>query len=131
MLTTNLCNDTDVLPNTEKYQLIVKLLLGKFLNFNSWKNWFQAYIVKCHTALCSRNFQNVKLRLDFIEKSFYCHSDFTWNQILPILEVLNFDFSKLEQLSSAKFTKFQGSEFLKLPQMTSLDCLNMPKFDFT
>ena len=27
--------------------------------------------------LCSRNFQNVKLRLDFVEiGSFYCHSDF-------------------------------------------------------
>ena len=29
-------------------------------------------------ALCSRNFQNVKLRLDFFEiKSFYRHSNFT------------------------------------------------------
>ena len=34
-------------------------------------------------SLCSRNFQNVKLRLDFVEIGyFYCHSDFTWNQIL-------------------------------------------------
>ena len=34
-------------------------------------------------SLCSRDFQNVKLRLDFVEIwSFYCHSDFTWNQIL-------------------------------------------------
>ena len=30
-----------------------------------------------HCALCSRNCQNVKLRLDFIEiRSFYCHYDF-------------------------------------------------------
>ena len=30
-----------------------------------------------NTALCSRNFQNVKLSLDFIEiRSFYCHYDF-------------------------------------------------------
>ena len=34
-------------------------------------------------SLCSRNFQNVKLRLDFVEIwSFYCHPTFTWNQIL-------------------------------------------------
>ena len=44
------------------------------------------------------------------------YSNFTWNQIsansncpkmlfLAILEVLNFDFSKFEQLSSSKFTK--------------------------
>ena len=52
-------------------------------------------------ALCFRNFQNVKLRLDFVEIwLFYRHSDFTWNQILAksngskisflaIVEVLN------------------------------------------
>ena len=35
------------------------------------------------TALCSRNFQNVKLRLDSFEIwSDYRHSNFTWNQIL-------------------------------------------------
>ena len=50
---------------------------------------------------------------------------------LAILEVLYFDFSKLEQLSSPKFTKFQRSESLKLPIMTFLDCLNLPKFNFT
>ena len=33
-----------------------------------------------YTSLCSRNFQNVKLRLDFLEIwSFYRHSAFTWN----------------------------------------------------
>ena len=74
-------------------------------------------------ALCSRNFQNVKLRLDFVEIwSFYRHSDFTWNHIwgnsnspemlmLTILEHLNFDFSKLGQLSSHIFTKIQNSNF--------------------
>ena len=35
---------------------------------------------------------------------------------LAILEVLKFDFSKFEQLSSPKFTKFQSSESLKLPK---------------
>ena len=37
--------------------------------------------------------------------------------ILTILEVLNFDLSKFEQLSSPKFTKIQSLETLKLPKM--------------
>ena len=65
-------------------------------------------------ALCSRNFQNVKLWLDFVEIwSFYRKSDFTWNQylvdlnspkmlFLAISEGLNFDFSKFGQVSSPK-----------------------------
>ena len=40
-------------------------------------------------------------------------------------------FSQFEQLSTSKFTKIQSSEYLKLPKMTFLDCLNVPKFDFT
>ena len=48
-----------------------------------------------------------------------------------ILELLNFDISKFEQLSSPKFTKIQSSEALKLPKMTLLDRLNSPKFYFT
>ena len=71
------------------------------------------------------HFQNVKLRLDFVEIwSFYRYSDFMWNQILvnsnipkmsflAILEILNFDFSKFVHLSSPKFTKIQSSESLK------------------
>ena len=55
-------------------------------------------------ALYFRNFQNVMLRLDFVEIwQFYRHSAFAWNQILAnsngpkmsfsaIFEVLNFDF---------------------------------------
>ena len=94
-------------------------------------------------SLCSRNFQNVKLRLDLVEIwSFYRISDFTWNQllvnsngpkmlILAILEVLNFDFSKFEQLSSTKFTKIQSLEALNLPKMTFLDRLKSPKCDIT
>ena len=72
---------------------------------------------KANYTLCSRNFQNVKLRLDFVEIwSFYLHSDFTWNPILAnsngpkililtILKGLNFYFSKFELLSRPKFTK--------------------------
>ena len=44
---------------------------------------------------------------------------------LAILEVLNFDFSRFEQLSSPKFTKVQSSECLKLPKMTFFDLLNL------
>ena len=51
--------------------------------------------------------------------------------ILTIVEVLDFDFSEFEQLSSTKFTKIQSSESPKLPKMTFLDHLNSPKFDFT
>ena len=40
-------------------------------------------------------------------------------------------FSKFEQLSNPKFTKNQSSASLKLPKMTFLDRLNLPKLDFT
>ena len=91
------------------------------------------------TALCSRNFHNVKLRIDFVEIwSFYRHSDLTQNQILVssnspkmsyvgILEVLNFGFSQFEQLSSPKSSQIQSADFLKLP---FFDSLTLPKFDF-
>ena len=46
---------------------------------------------------------------------------------LAILEVLNFDFSQFEHLSSAKFTKIPSSESLKLPKMTFLDRLYSSK----
>ena len=70
-------------------------------------------------SLCSRNFQNVKLRLDFIEIWwFYRHSEFGWNHILAnsnspkmsflaIQEVLNFDFSKFQVPNIQKF-KFKS-----------------------
>ena len=50
---------------------------------------------------------------------------------LAILEVLDFDFSKFEQISSTKFTKIVSAESLKLPIITFFDRLNSPKFDFT
>ena len=50
---------------------------------------------------------------------------------LAISEVLNFDLSHFEQISSPKFTKIQSSESLKLPKMTFQDRLNSQKFDFT
>ena len=117
-------------------------LSQKFMSYCSLK-WQILIRVRVTLSLCSRNFQNVKLRLDFVKIwSFYHHSDFAWNHllvysygpkmlILAILEVLNFDFSKFEQLSSTKFTKIQSSEALNLPKMTFLDRLNSPKFDCT
>ena len=59
----------------------------------------------CQYTLCSRIFQNVKLRQHGVEiLQFACHSDFKWNQILVdsnghkmfflvFLEVLKLDFS--------------------------------------
>ena len=93
-------------------------------------------------TLCSRNFQNMKLRLDFVKIWWYYHnSDLALNQILEksndpkmsflaISEGLNFYFSKFEQLTNPKFTIIQSSESLKLPKLTFLDCLNLPKFNF-
>ena len=93
-------------------------------------------------TLCSKNFQNVKLRLDFISLiillplRIYVKSNFGEfkrfkNVIFCHFWVLNFDFNKFKQLSSPKFTTIQGSESLKLAKITFLDCLNSPKFDFT
>ena len=65
-------------------------------------------------GLCSRNFQNVKLRLDFVEIWwFYRHSDFAWNHILAnsngpkmsfmaILETQNFGTWKLHKFTKTK-----------------------------
>ena len=76
--------------------------------FEFWKKF---------TSLCSRKFQNVKLRLEFVENLIILPPlRSTWNQILAnsyspkmsfwaILEVLNFAFSKFEQLQSPAFTK--------------------------
>ena len=139
------------LPNSQSEALFTFLWLADFVVVYVYhKEWHHSTEKLIHSslhkdlqttiALCSRNFQNVKLRLDIVEMwSFYRHSDFTWNHILgnsnspkmlmsTILEV--FDFSK-EQLSSSKFTKIQSSDFPKLPKMTFLDCLNSPKCDFT
>ena len=83
-----------------------------------------------HMALCSRNFQNVKLRLDFVGIWwFYCHSNFTWREIkfqriqtvdpkmiLAIFRRSEFwFFRKSEQLLSPKFTKILSSASLILP----------------
>ena len=50
---------------------------------------------------------------------------------LAILMDLDFDFSKFEQLLSLKLIKIQSSESLNVPNMTFLDRVNLPKFDFT
>ena len=101
-------------------------------------------VAKLSKILKNDAYNNLSLSLLHSVKicEFYCQSDFTWNQILvhlngpkmsflPIYEVLNFDFSTFEQLSSPNFSKNLSSEFLKLPKMTFLDHLNWPKFDFS
>ena len=69
-----------------------------------------------------------EVKLDFVKiliilppLRFYVKSNFGKfkrykKSFLAILQVLNFDFSTFEQLSSPKFTKFQSSECLKLPK---------------
>ena len=86
----------------------------------AWAIVPQQVLLNSHRALCSRNFQNVKLRLDFVRIwSYYCHSNFSWNWILAnsngpkmlflaILEVPNFNFIKFEPLLSLKFTKIKN-----------------------
>ena len=73
-------------------------------------------------ALCSRNFQNVKLRLDFHEIwSFYCHSDFTWNQILAN--------SKSPKMSFLAFLN-RDSELWNLANLALENCSNLLKSKF-
>ena len=60
-----------------------------------------------------------------------CEIKFWRIQMVQKFQVLNFDFRKVEKLSSPKFTKIQSSESLKLPKMTFLDRLNVPKFGIT
>ena len=72
----------------------------------------------------------------FTDTPILCESnlnDFKWskNVFLAILEVLNFDFSKIEQLSSPKFTKNSKFRVWNCNKMTFSDCLNLPNFDFT
>ena len=81
------------------------------------------HLIPC--ALCSRNFQNVKLRQHGMEiLKFACHADFTWNQILVNsncqkchlwhLEVLNLNFSKFEPFLKSQIYQNSHWEFLKL-----------------
>ena len=71
-----------------------------------------------HCALCSRNFQNVKLRLDFVEiLSFYRLSNFTWNTVfansngpkMSFLAILG-----LKSCSNSLKSKFRTSEMVKI-----------------
>ena len=94
-------------------------------------------------ALCSRNFQNVKIKLDFVEIwSIYNHFDFTRNQILAnsngpkmsfmaILESWALNFGKFGTWKLLRLTKNQISEPLRFPKTSIFDHLNLPKFDFT
>ena len=68
-----------VKSNLGEFKQFKKVIFG---NFRGSEFWFLVIFFNFETyfnkALCSRNFQNVKLRLDFVEVwSFYCHSNFT------------------------------------------------------
>ena len=57
------------------------------------KNPFIDTYLQVLNALCSRNFQNVKLRLDFVEiQSFYRHQNFTQNEIWRIQTIQKMSF---------------------------------------
>ena len=109
------------------------------------RNWF----CKKKKKFMYSNYSTMLQKLSKCEvKAWLCwnliifrQSYLTWNEIsvnsdgpkmliFTILEVLNFDFSKFEQLSRPKFTKILSSESLQLPKMTFLDSLNSSKFDF-
>ena len=88
-------------------------------------------------ALCSRNFQNVKLRLvDFTTTPILGEIKIWRIQTVKIVIFDNFRHSELWSLvnfwlKSCSYwlkSKFRTS---KIAKMTFLDCLKMPKFDFT
>ena len=61
----------------------------------------------------------ILLPLRFYVKSNFGEFKWSKNVTFVISEVLNFDLSKFEQLSSPKFTKIQSLESLKLPKLIS------------
>ena len=92
------------------------------------------------TALCSRNFQNVKLRYALHNARIYLHLNFVWNQFCQNLNLKNCHFTISETLSF-EFWQIRdlrnGSNWLKMifkthrsAKMTFLDRFNSPKFDF-
>ena len=102
-----------------------------FLGFDSWRKVSKdaSKVSSVAKSLCSRNFQNVKLRLDLVEIWwFYNFSDLTWNQFLlnwngqkmwflTILKGLNFDFGKFKPFLKSKIhqnSKFRVSKVVKM-----------------
>ena len=101
---------------------------------------FTLLISLLNLALCSRNFQNVKIRLDFVETWwFFCHSDFMWNPILvnsngpkvsflSILKTPNFEFLVilgLESCSNLLKSKFRTSKIAKNDNFGPFECTKM------
>ena len=98
--------------------------------FNVW--WILEESGKQIYALYSRNFQNVKLRLDFVKIwQFYSHSDFAWNQIGKFKGSKNFIFGNFRDSKPWKLVNSGVESCSKLPKITFLELLNSPKFDFT
>ena len=108
-------------------QIYQKFKVRRLQNCQKWlfctvwihQNWISRKILL--TALCSRNFQNVKLRLDFVEVwSFYWHTDFTWNQ----------SWVYLNSPKNVIFGNFRDSEFWILVNLGLESCPNLLKSKF-
>ena len=70
------------------------------------------YELVVHTALCSRNFQNVKLRLHCFDiLRFHCHLDFEWNKILLLLKMPFSPIYRLYILILENLTNFWSPKF--------------------
>ena len=79
------------------------------------KHW-QSTELRYSVPLCSRNFQNVKLRQHGLKILLCaCHSDFTWN------------FGKFKWSKNVIFGSFTGSEFEFLANLSHSSSPNWPK----
>ena len=82
-------------------------------------------------SLCSRNFQNVKLRLDFVEIwSFYCYCNFTWNLLVNSNSPNTFIFGKFWDSELWIFGKFGTWKLLKFTKNENSEPLKLPKQHF-
>ena len=77
--------------------------------------------IQCLTTLCSRNFQSVKLRLDFVEIwSFYRHSDYTSKS----------NFGEFKRSKNVIFGNFRDTELWFFVNFGLESCWNWVKSKF-
>ena len=94
-------------------------------------HWVPESLGESQWALCSRNFQNLKLRLYFVDVwSFCCHSDFTWNQILAKSDGQKMLFWQFSNSELWIFGKFGIWKLLKFAKKQNLESLNFTKMTF-
>ena len=75
--------------------------------------------LKLIISLCSRNFQNMKLRLDFVENLII---------LLPLQFYVKSNFSELKRSKNVVFGNFRSSEFWFLVNLSNFQVPNLPKF---